>query len=203
MRKPIVLFAAAAAVAAAALPLRADVMYWQLTGTQPQYNGQTWNTVRVGYYTSPAATTPDDAADGYLSLTPTSNPDENSTSTMVGASSAANGYFAVIPSGGESAYSYFIELGNYDGSKYTAAAQSGQIAYTDIGQYTITTAQLDDILGHMSTATMQAWTGGSGFQAVPEPTGGLMVLVGLSVFALRRRKAQAAGIQSRFAAFLR
>lgn len=203
MRKPIVLFAAAAAVAAAALPLRADVMYWQLTGTAPQYDGQTWNTVRVGYFTSPAATTPDSAADGYLSLTPTSNPDENSTSTMVGAASAANGYFAVIPSGGESAYSYFIELGNYDGAKYTAVAQSGQIAYSDIGQYTITTAQLDDILASTSIARMQAWTGGSAFQAVPEPTGGLMVLVGLSVLALRRRKAQAAGIQSRFAASLR
>lgn len=202
MRKPIVLFAAVA-VAAAALPLKADVMYWQLTGTAPQYDGQMWNTVRVGYYTSPAATTPDSAADGYLALTPASSPDENSTSVNVGASSAANGYFAVIPSGGESAYSYFIELGNYDGAKYTAVAQSGQIAYTDIGQYTITTAQLDDILASTSIARMQAWTGGSAFQAVPEPTGGLMVLVGLSVLALRRRKAKGAGIQSRFAASLR
>ena len=82
MRKPIVLFAAVA-VAAAALPLRADVMYWQLTGTAPQYDGHTWNTVRVGYFTSPAATTPDSAADGYLSLTPASNPDENSTSVNI------------------------------------------------------------------------------------------------------------------------
>ena len=186
MKKLFILFAAIAA----GLTLKADVMYWQLgTPGSNTFNGQTWNTVRVASVAN-GTSTPVMSGYSYLYLTPTTNPDENSTSTMIGGTSAANGYFAVLPSSDANTYSYFIELGNFNGTTYTALAQSSAIAYSDLSPtYVITTAQLDDILGHMSTATMEAWTGGS-YQAVPEPTGGLMVLVGLSVLALRRRKAR-------------
>ena len=185
MKKLFILFA----VTAAGLTLKADVMYWQLTGTSETYGNNSWNTVRVGYYTSLTDATPNDTADGYLYLRSPSNPNESSTSINVGKTQAEGGYFAVLP-GNSSAVSYFIELGNYNGSSYTAVAQSSQIAYNAIADYVVTTEQLDDILASTSIATMQAWTGGSSYQAVPEPTGGLMVLVGLSVFALRRRKAR-------------
>lgn len=185
MKKLFILFA----VTAAGLMLKADVMYWQLgTPSETTYNGQTWNAVRVAYVAS-GTSTPVTGGYTYLNLTPTTNPNENSTSTTVGATSAANGYFAVLPDNASS-YSYFIELGNYNGTTYTALAQSSAITYSELSQsHVITTAQLDDILGHISTVTMEAWTGSS-YQAVPEPTGGLMVLVGLSVLALRRRKAR-------------
>ena len=186
MKKLFILFA----VTAAGLMLKADVMYWQLgTPGSTTYNGQEWNTVRVGRVTTGPAT-PIMSGYDYLKLTPTTNPNESLGSDYVGGTSAANGYFAVLPDNASS-YSYFIELGNYNGTTYSALAQSGAITYSELlnQSYVITTEQLEDILGHMSTVTMQAWVGGS-YQAVPEPTGGLMVLVGLSVLALRRRKAR-------------
>lgn len=187
MKKLFILFAATAA----GLMLKADVMYWQLgTPGSNEFNGREWNTVRVGRVTTGPAT-PIMSGYDYLKLTPTTNPNESSGSDYVGGTSAANGYFAVLPSGDDaSTYSYFIELGNYNGSTYTALAQSEAIEYSSLSQSVITTAQLDDILGHMSSAMVQAWVGVN-YQAVPEPTGGLMVLVGLSVLALRRRKARA------------
>lgn len=184
MKKLFILFAAAAA----GLTLKADVMYWQLgSPSETTYNGQTWNAVKVAYVASPA-TTPMMGGYNYLSLAPITNPDDTFTEP-IDATSARNGYFAVLPDNASS-YSYFIELGNYNGTTYTALAQSGAITYSELSQsHVITTDQLDDILGHISTVTMQAWVGGN-YQAVPEPTGGLMVLVGLSVLALRRRKAR-------------
>lgn len=186
MKKLFILFA----VTAAGLMLKADVMYWQLgTPGSTTYNNREWNTVRVGYVAT-GPETPIMGGYNYLKLTPTTNPNESLGSDYVGGTSAANGYFAVLPSSDASTYSYFIELGNYNGSTYTALAQSDAITYSELSQsHVITTAQLDDILGHMSSAMVQAWVGVN-YQAVPEPTGGLMVLVGLSVLALRRRKAR-------------
>lgn len=79
--------------------------------------------------------------------------------------------FATNPSG----YSFYIELMNSSGS---VVGHSESATYSELAA-NITTDALD-------FATVDVWHGGT--YSVPEPTSGVLMLIGLAGLALKRRK---------------
>ena len=89
------------------------------------------------------------------------------------------------PSGDYSAgtpeYSFIVELGNIDSNdNWTTVATSASATYSSLGDYIHKTFDLNP-------GQTAVWTPGS-FQAVPEPSGGLLTLMGVALLALRRRR---------------
>lgn len=89
------------------------------------------------------------------------------------------------PSGDYSAgtpeYSFIVELGNIDSDyNWTTVATSAAATYSSLGDYIHKTFDLNP-------GQTAVWTPGS-FQAVPEPSGGLLTLMGVALLALRRRR---------------
>ena len=93
-----------------------------------------------------------------------------------GNQSPSDTYFVETPE-----YSFIVELGNLDSSdNWTTVARSAAAVYS----------QLVDSYIHrtfdMNPSPLAVWTPAA-FTAVPEPSGGLLVLVGGALLALRRR----------------
>ena len=102
-----------------------------------------------------------------------------------------SGYWgAGVPSGNQSPsgdysagtpeYSFIVELGNIDSAdNWTTVATSAAATYSSLGDYIHKTFDLNP-------GQTAVWTPGS-FQAVPEPSGGLLTLMGVALLALRRK----------------
>lgn len=89
------------------------------------------------------------------------------------------------PSGNYSAgtpeFSFIVELGNIDSSdNWTTVATSAAKAYSDLGDYIHQTFDINP-------GQLAVWTPAQ-FTAVPEPSGGLLTLMGVALLALRRRR---------------
>lgn len=80
-----------------------------------------------------------------------------------------------------SSYSYYVELGNYASSIFTAVARSATetIQYNASGSTPITTT-LQDV------ARVAPWHAGS-YRAVPEPTSAILMLFGAAMLGLKRK----------------
>lgn len=84
--------------------------------------------------------------------------------------------------------SFAIELGNWENGQWTTLATTGMISYNDLtqiasgegGTYILTADQ-----GY-NLPTFMAWSPTS--YNVPEPSAGLMMLIGAGLLALRRRR---------------
>lgn len=84
-------------------------------------------------------------------------------------------------SSGTPEYSFIVELGNIDSNdKWTTVATSASATYSSLGDYIHETFDLNP-------GQTAVWTPGS-FQAVPEPSGGLLTLMGVALLALRRKR---------------
>ena len=84
-------------------------------------------------------------------------------------------------SSGTPEYSFIVELGNIDSNdNWTTVATSASATYSSLGDYIHKTFDLDP-------GQTAVWTPGS-FQAVPEPSGGLLTLMGVALLALRRKR---------------
>lgn len=89
------------------------------------------------------------------------------------------------PSGNYSAgtpeFSFIVELGNIDSSdNWTTVATSAAKAYSDLGDYIHQTFDINP-------GQLAVWTPAQ-FTAVPEPSGGLLTLMGVALLALRRKR---------------
>ena len=89
------------------------------------------------------------------------------------------------PSGDYSAgtpeYSFIVELGNIDSSdNWTTVATSASASYSSLGDYIHQTFDVNP-------GQIAVWTP-SHFTAVPEPTSGLLTLIGFAFLALRRKR---------------
>ena len=77
---------------------------------------------------------------------------------------------------------FYIELVNYAGSTYSVVVRSDVATYASL---------VSEGAIHSNLATdlskMVAWVG-SNYQAVPEPTSGLLVLMGFAMLGLKRKK---------------
>ena len=106
--------------------------------------------------------------------------------------SDAGGYWgAGVPTGNQSPigaysagspeFSFIVELGNIDSSdKWTTVATSAATAYSDLGDYIHQTFDINP-------GQLAVWTPAQ-FTAVPEPSGGLLTLMGVALLALRRKR---------------
>ena len=93
-------------------------------------------------------------------------------------------YFADISSYADPAYSFAIELGNWDSTTDTwvdTLVQSETKSYDSLAAHR---APWDD--KNLEPAYVTPWNPTP--YAVPEPTSGMLVLIGLAALALRRRK---------------
>lgn len=83
---------------------------------------------------------------------------------------------------GASGYSYYLELLSYDTSadSYSKVAQTASFTYQQL-QGAISTGSLD------ASAMTAIWTGAA-VVATPEPTSGLLLLMGFAMLGLKRKK---------------
>lgn len=83
-------------------------------------------------------------------------------------------------SAGSPEYSFIVEIGNIYNDSWTTVAQSAAVTYSLLADYIQPTFSIDP-------GTLPAWTPGQ-FTAVPEPSGGLLTMMGLALLALRRKR---------------
>ena len=76
-------------------------------------------------------------------------------------------------------WSFFVELANYTNGDWVPVKTGAAVNYTDLSDYIATS--FDDGL-------RIAQAGGYNLGAVPEPTSGMLLLIGGSLLALRRRR---------------
>ena len=86
-------------------------------------------------------------------------------------------------SAGTPEYSFIVELGNIDASdNWTTVATSASAAYSTLSDYIHETFDINP-------GQIAVWSP-TEFSAVPEPSSGLLMAVGLALLALRRKRAE-------------
>lgn len=167
MKKMLVLAALAAGLAAYAEDTAYQCLYWQVQADKVAENVPGYN---VAYF---YALDGDDVkhAIGVTDWAETQTSASRANSEIVGTADL---------SGYASGYSFLMELAYWDGSAGTTVGKSGTFAFSDLSAY------------------MTSVPGGSGIPTqgvfaptftVPEPTSGLLMLLGLAGLALRRKRA--------------
>lgn len=102
-----------------------------------------------------------------------------SSADIAAAKGFGDGIYSSIASYSGDSYTYFIEL--IEGSKVVAYSTTG-LAYKDVSSYLSSLTQFDP-------GASSLWTASSFATApIPEPTSGIMLLLGVAVLALRRRR---------------
>lgn len=91
-------------------------------------------------------------------------------------------------SAGTPEYAFTVELGNVvyddtDGWSWTTVATSATKVYSELGSYIHETFDM--------TPGVQAIWAPTEFTAVPEPTSGMLAILGMALLALRRRRCEA------------
>ena len=88
-------------------------------------------------------------------------------------------------SAGTAEYSFIVELGNIDSSdNWTTVATSATTTYSSLGAY------IHESFG-LNPSAMAVWTPTSFYAPVPEPSSGLLTLIGFAFLALRRKRKEA------------
>ena len=104
----------------------------------------------------------------------------SSSATMIDGTNKAGAANSVDISAYSTGYSFYVELANFESANnVTTVAKSGTVTYSDLSSHIVTT--LSDV------PSVTPWHA-SNYESVPEPTTGLMLLLGLSLVSLKRRK---------------
>ncbi len=155
--------AAVAFAALVAVTAKADALYWQVD------EGSTTESFQYAI----------------LNVT-----DGTTATRLAGASAegtAPNQYVSVqntdISSYASSGYSFFVELANYNNGSWEVVTSGTPVIYDNLvsGGYVATSFQ-------QGLNISRGYNLGAGAAAVPEPTSGLLLLIGGAMLALRRRR---------------
>lgn len=106
--------------------------------------------------------------------------DGSSVGLVVDTATAQNPGYLINIADLSSGSSFYIELVKYVDDAWSTVGVSSELAYADVGKYTVD-------LNAIAPVLPQAWTGGA--YAAPEPTSAVLMLLGLAGLALKRRKA--------------
>ena len=112
------------------------------------------------------------SAGNYLVIPP---PDQESLEIPMGSA-----WFAILPDNPES-LTFMVELGNWENGTWTGIAQSSSYTYAQLQSYII-----HDWSGPDATPAIQPWVA-DGYM-VPEPSSGILLLIGGGLLALRRKR---------------
>jgi hypothetical protein len=114
------------------------------------------------------------ASDGnYLVIPP---PDQESIEVPM----TEGAWFALLPSSPEG-LSFMVELGNWESGTWTGIATSQSYTYAQLQSYII-----HEWSGPGATPAIEPWVAGG--YVVPEPSSGLLLLIGGGLLALRRKR---------------
>jgi len=165
----------------AAVSGNASYLLWQVDPASQEGGGNTagefsYTDARIGYYETSAAgsgqTLSDLAAAGQLSY--------GDVYQAEAGAMAAPASFDLSSLG--AGYTYFVELVNYDTAVVSHVAYGEALSYADLASKGYVSQSLPT-----DTITLpKVWHGGN-FNAVPEPTGAVMLMLGMAFLALRRR----------------
>ena len=124
-----------------------------------------------------------DGSSGYLPIIGVTSGGNNTLFEGAAGVGVPGGYYASLGSYTGDAYSYVLELGNWSSGSWTGTAmESKPTSYAYLNEK-IHIAQWEG----MTPSYARPWTP-TEFTVVPEPTGGLLVLVGGALLALRRSR---------------
>ncbi len=126
----------------------------------------------------------------YASLVAVVNDTATTVGSIVGSTSAS---LSSVPSTAANLASYsdstissfYVEFYNYTTSGTSLLGSSDAISYSDA----LSGGYITDFRNNYSMTTATSAWSVSGFNAVPEPTSGLLVLLGFAGLALRRKRA--------------
>ena len=183
-----IVFAAALAYATQARAASDTYLYFQivdnptiitLAGTQMPLSGYNWNGLDV---TAARVVSMNGNVDTPLSLSYNAGGTLTGTGVSVVGMGVNMPLYAAMPDD-PSSLSFAIELGNYNDGTWTTLATSGSLDYTSLQSagYTYMPSS-----GELALATLTAWAPTA--YSVPEPSSGLLLLLGASLLALKRRR---------------
>ena len=147
------------------LGLKANVLYWQVNNNPQNYN-----------YAALVAVDAEGNEEYVELVDQDGNPFSPAAYTAPATSSGTGVQYADV-SGYNSSYSFYTEMLNWDGSEFTEGWTGPTMTYDSLSNY------ISD--GGISSGSVNAWTASV---TIPEPTSGLLLLVGGSLLALRRKR---------------
>lgn len=152
---------ASAIVFAGLLSCKADYLYWQVNDTVPNVESSTLFAKVNGKYYYELATGTHEGGQFEFTGTAHSDPSFNYQDT-----------------------NYYVELVTYN------SATGEHAIYHSDQSFSYADLHITDVLSQMTSIQQQVWSGATYSPgAVPEPTSGLMMLVGMALLGLKRRRA--------------
>lgn len=166
-----------------------EVLWWMISSTDKitgtDVNGDTYTAAQLGVTDARLRYENTDGSSGYLPLMTLSA--DGKVQSYEGALGVElpGSYFASLGSFTGASYSFVLELGNWSNGAWvrTTMESSVPVSYDDLKR--------DEHIAEWRDKTpvySQPWTPSS-FSVVPEPTGGVLMLLGTALLALRRRRA--------------
>ena len=103
--------------------------------------------------------------------------------TIVGTGTATYSHFVVSD---PSQLSFAIELGNWESGEWVTLATSGTMSYSDLAVKDADGVHILQMAESVDLSNFQPWAPNA--YVVPEPSSGLLALIGAGLLALRRRR---------------
>ena len=178
-------FILAIAVVGASIASNASYLYWQVSTGDADSTFEIDGSNKTWSYAQLHAT---DGSASYLigSVAGTENYINGTSQGSDIAVPSGNFVFADLGTYGADSYSYYVELYNSAG---TLVARSLKENFSNLqqSQYASTGSVTTELtMRTIPTASMKIWHA-SGYRAVPEPTSGLMLLLGAAMLGLKRK----------------